>query len=135
MKIRCIKCEQVKELNQEELKEVGTFVESRKLRAVGFLKFLSLDLRQVCKDEREHQWEFEESFDKDVHLVAKNCNDAEKETLDAEKEAAECEIKIAEFTAKKSDAIKNKEIQKQVFEKGKEILKEIAFIPDPKLWS
>lgn len=135
MKIRCLKCEQVKELNSSELQEVGTFVESRKLRAVGFLKFLSLDMRELCSDSREHQWEFESEFDKEVHLVSKNCNDAEKGILDAENVAHECELRIAEFMATKDVAYKVKETQKDVLEKSKQKLKDLAWIPDPKLWS
>lgn len=135
MKTKCVKCDLIKELNQEELQEVGKFVEGRKLRAVGFLKFLSLDLRDICNDGREHQWEFEPEFDKEVHLVSKNCNDAEKGMLDAEKEVVDCESKIAELIGKKETAQKTKETQKDMLEKGKEKLKEIAWIADPKLWS
>lgn len=137
MKIRCIKCEQVKELNSSELQEVGTFVESRKLRAVGFLKFLSLDMREgnLCKDGREHQWEYDEGFDKEVHMVAKNCNNAEKGILDSEKEVSEYELKIGELIEKRDIAQKVIETQKELLDKGREILKEIAWIGDPKLWS
>lgn len=135
MIVKCMKCDKIKELTKEELEEVGKFVEIRKLRAVGFLKNLSMDLRDPCKDEKEHQYEFTPEFDKEVHMVAKNCNDAEKGTLDAEKEMNDCELKIAELIGKKEAALEKRNQQKLLFEKGKEILKEIAFIPDPKLWS
>jgi hypothetical protein len=137
MKIKCLKCEKVKELTPEELQEVGEFVEKRKLRAVGFLKVLSMDLREenLCTNGKNHEFEFEKSFDNDVHLVAKNINDASSNIVSSEKEIVECESKIAEFIAKKEAANKMKDEQKVLLDKGKEILKEIAYIPDPKLWS
>jgi superfamily II DNA helicase RecQ len=70
MKIRCLKCEEWKTLTTEELKEVGEFVKGRKLRAVHFLKYLSMDLRNPCSNGKEHVYEFEESFDKEIHKLA-----------------------------------------------------------------
>lgn len=135
MKMKCLKCNDIKDLSVDELKEVGEFIESRKLRGVAFLKYVSMDLRNPCKDGKEHQYEFEEEFDKEVHLVAKNINDADKKIWDCEKEINDCDTKIAELIVKKEEVIKIKEIQREILNGGKDKLKEIAWIPDPRLWS
>lgn len=135
MKLKCMKCELIKELSKEELEEVGTFVLNRKLRAVGFLKFLSLDMRDLCKDQREHQWEFEPTFDKEVHSVAKEIADAIAVVTASVLEQQECDRKIAEFNKRKDEA-KAKENESEQTKSAAEVkLKEIAFLPDASLWT
>lgn len=135
MKIRCVKCEKVKELDSSELKEAGEFVEKRKLRAVGFLKVLSLDLRDVCTNGKEHVWEFDPGFDKEVHDLAKEINITKGIMTSSEEEEAECINIIDEATARKEAAtqriIENGEKKKKLLED----MKTIAWIPDESLWS
>lgn len=135
MKVKCLKCEQVKELNSSELEEVGTFVENRKLRAVGFLKFLSLDMRELCKDGKEHQWEFEQEFDKQIHILAKDVKDTKGVVNSSKAEEIECLRIIEEITAKREMA-KQRIIENEAkTQKLLENMKEIVYIKDETLWS
>lgn len=137
MRIKCLKCEKVKELDKAELQEVGEFVEKRKLRVVHFLKFLSMDLREdnLCTNGKNHEYEFESSFDKEIHALAADVKGAKAIVAESEKEILECERIIAEITAKA------KEAEKRSIENGDktigllEKMKTIAWIPDEALWT
>lgn len=135
MQIRCIKCDVVKGLSTEELKEAGEFVEKRKLKAVGFLKILSLDLREPCTNGKEHVFEFEENFDKEIHTLAADVKTAKGVVKASEAEVVECERIIAEANARaelaKQRSIENGDKSLNLLEK----MKEIAFIPDEELWT
>ncbi len=135
MKVKCIKCELVKELDTEDLKEVGEFVEYRKLRAVHFLKYLSMDLREVCKDGRNHEWEFEEAFDRIVHEISARCNETEKVKIDKTNEISECGKIIKEYEDKRDAAIEKVEVCANTIMADKMLLKKVAYIDDPGLWS
>lgn len=135
MKVKCIKCEKAKELTQEELQEAGEFVEKRKLRAVGFLKVLSLDLRDVCTNGKEHVWEFEPSFDKEIHALAADVKNTKDVIVASEKEIIEYEKVINEMTTK-MDVAK----QRSIFNGDKSLgllekMKTIAWISDESLWT
>ncbi len=135
MKLRCMKCEKVKELSSEELQEVGEFVLGRKLKAVHFLKHLSMDMRNPCNDGREHEWEFEESFDKEVHQVSGHCNETEKIKVDKTNEISECSRIIKEYEDKRDAAMNVVGVCDNTIMSDKKKLKEIAYIDDPGLWS
>lgn len=134
MKLKCEKCDKIKELNQEELKEVGEFVIIRKLKAVHFLKHLSMDMRELCNDGREHQWEFEESFDREVHQVSAHHSEAEKVKVDKTNEVSECGRIIKEYEDKRDAAVKKIEESADNMMQDKMKLKEIAYVGDPGLW-
>lgn len=135
MQVKCLKCEVVKGLSTEELKEAGEFVEKRKLGGVGFLKVLSLDLREPCINGKEHIFEFEENFDKEIHKLAADVKTAKAVVIDSEKEIAESEKAIEELNAKieaaKQRSVENGDKTVGLLEK----MKEIAWIGDEKLWS
>lgn len=137
MRIRCLKCQIVKELTKEELLESGEFVEKRKLRAVGFLKVLSLDLREdsLCTNGKNHEWEFEESFDKEIHELAANVKNTKSIVVASKAEEVECDRIIAEMGAKREAAIKRAAENGTKVEELLGNMKEIAFIPDETLWS
>jgi len=125
----------VKELTGEELQEAGEFVEKRKLRAVGFLKVLSLDLRDLCTNGKEHAYEYDSSFDKEVHVLAKDIKDAKDIVKTSEQEVIECERIIAETTAK-ADVARQRSIESG--DKSLSLLNklgEMAYIKDESLWS
>ncbi len=137
MKLKCIKCEAVKELTGEELKEVGEFVEKRKLKAVGFLKVLSLDLREenLCTNGKSHVYEYDSDFDKEIHKLAADIKTAKNNLKASESEVVECERVINEMTLKmeaaKQRSIENGDKTIGLLEK----MKEIAWIGDETLWS
>lgn len=135
MRVKCVRCEKIKELNTDELKESGEFVQTRKLGAVGFLKVLSLDLRDVCSNGKEHTWEYEPEFDKEIHNLAANVKTAKSIIKTSEDEILECERIIAEATARaelaKQRSIENGDKTDELLEK----IREIAWIGDESLWS
>lgn len=135
MKLRCVKCEIVKDLAQEELKESGEFILNRRLRAVHFLKYLSMDMRDLCTDGRNHEWEFEGEFDKEVHQVSAHCIETEKAKSATVSDIAEYGNIIKEYETKRDNAIKKVEEYADVIMGDKNKLREIAYIDDPKLWS
>lgn len=135
MKVFCIKCEKIKELSREELEEVGEFVLKRKLRAVHFLKHLSMDRRELCNDGREHEWEFEQEFDKEVHQISAHCNETEKIMVDKTNEFSECSRIIKEYEDKRDAAMNVVGVCNNTIMSDKKKLKEMSYIDDPGLWS
>lgn len=137
MRVKCLKCQKLKELTSEELQESGEFVQKRKLGAVGFLKVLSLDLREdsLCANGKNHEFEFEEGFDKEIHELAANIKGAKSVVVASNAEEVECLRIIGEVTLKmeaaKQRAIENEEKTTKLLEN----MKEIAYIPDEGLWS
>lgn len=134
MIVKCIKCEQVKDLNKEELEEVGKFVEDRRLRAVHFLKYLSMDMRELCKDGRNHEWEFEDTFDRIVHEISARCDETEKVKIGKTNEISECGKIIKEYEDKRDAAIEKVEVCANTIMADKMLLKKVAYIDDPGLW-
>lgn len=134
MKIRCMKCEIVRELTKEELQETGEFVEKRKLRAVGFLKILSLDMRELCNNGKNHEWTFEDGFDKEIHSLAAEVKTTKGVVTAAQAEEIECARIIAETTAKmeaaKQRVIENEAVAHNLLSK----MGEISYIKDETLW-
>lgn len=135
MKVRCVKCEIVKELTPEELEESGEFVLQRRLRAVHFLKYLSMDMRDLCKDGRNHEWEYENEFDKEVHQVSAHCIETEKVKVATTNYIDEYRRIIVEYETKRDDAVKKVEECADTIMEDKKKLKEIAYLDDPGLWS
>lgn len=135
MRLKCIKCEIVKNLTPEELNESGEFVLQRRLRAVHFLKYLSMDMREICTDGRNHEWEYESEFDKEVHQVSAHCIETGKVKNTAESDISECGRIIKEYEEKRDNAIKKVEECVDTITGDKNKLKEIAYIDDPGLWS
>lgn len=135
MKLKCIKCEKIKELSSEELKEVGEFVLGRKLRAVGFLKFLSLDMRELCEDGKNHEWEFESEFDKEVHQLSTHLVETRKIKEDIMNKIDEYEESIKEYQEKIEVGKKKNEECASLIEGDKEKLRNIVYIDDPGMWS
>lgn len=137
MIVKCVKCEKVKELDSSELQEAGELVEKRKLKAVGFLNVLSLDLREenLCKIGKSHQWEFEPGFDKEIHAVSKEVKNIKDVISTSEKEIKECEKAIEEITIKmdvaKQRSIENGDKAIGLLDK----IGEIAYIKDESLWT
>jgi hypothetical protein len=135
MIVKCIRCEKQKELSPEELKESGEFVQTRKLGAVGFLKVLSLDMRETCSNGKNHEWEYEPEFDKEIHSLSTDVKAAKSVVKASEDEILECERIIVEATAR-AEAAKQRSIESG--DKACELLNrigEIAYIPDERLWS
>lgn len=137
MIVKCMKCEKVKELTGEEMREVGEFVVRKKLRAVHFLKFLSMDLREdnLCTNGKNHEYEFDPRFDKEIHELAKVIKDTKDVMTSSEEEEAEC-IRIIEETITRKDVatariIENGEKKQKLLEN----MKTIAWIPDETLWT
>lgn len=135
LKVRCMVCEICKELTPDELKENGEFVQTRKLGAVGFLKVLSLDMRELCKAGKPHQWEFEEGFEKEIHTLAKEIKDTKINIAKLDNSIEEYK-KLIEDTKAKLEDIEQKDIEEErKVEELLEKLKEIAYIGDETLWS
>ncbi len=107
MILRCMVCKKERELSTEEIKEYGEWIVKKELQPVDYLNRLSLDDGYTCKDTKKHKYEFQEEWDKEVHIVAKDISNNRKERTETLQRDTELEEKLREMV-NESKELKNK---------------------------
>lgn len=87
MKVKCIKCQIVEELKEEDIKLLAYIVHkyNNKPNPVDYISILSI-IKGFCSDSDKHAFIFDEAFDKEVADTIKEYNDAM--TINVERKAA-----------------------------------------------
>lgn len=61
MKLKCLKCDKERELNPDEIKEVGDFITNKNIKVISVLKYFNMIDGETCGDD-EHVYDWDAKF-------------------------------------------------------------------------
>lgn len=108
MRLKCIDCGVVKELNKEDIDKIKSVSEDEISKSTDYLEICNV-LRGKCNGQKKHIFVFEESFSNSVQGMINIYNDTSSKRINDEKELSKMSEEIIDLENRLKSAKEKKE--------------------------